>query len=135
MIQNLEKLKEAAGLGLGDRSSPGVIRTLPEGFKLYIAGPMSGIADHNFPAFRDKAAELRDLGLIVVNPAELHGGDRTQKWSWYLRRDVRAMMDCEGLYMLEGWTNSEGASFEFSIAQKLEMEIVFYDQQLKVVKA
>jgi hypothetical protein len=38
--------------------------------KIYIAGPMRGIPEFNFPAFRDMAFWLRNQGHIVFNPAE-----------------------------------------------------------------
>ena len=55
---------------------------------LYIAGPMRGYPDHNFPAFRAAAAALRRAGYGVVNPAELHSGVLDLPWSEYLRRDL-----------------------------------------------
>ena len=35
---------------------------------VYLAGPMTGIAEFNFPAFDAAAAKLRDLGYVVFNP-------------------------------------------------------------------
>lgn len=135
MIQRASILSEAVRIANNDIWKPTLpARVFPVGFKLYLAGPMSGIADHNFPAFRAKAQELRDLGFHVVNPAELHGDDRSQRWSWYLKRDIRALVECDGIYMMEGWTNSKGASFEFDVAQTLEMEVMYYDQLVKTAK-
>lgn len=46
---------------------------------LYLAGPMRGIPEFNFPAFMSAAADLRAQGHIVFNPAErdnrVHGCD------------------------------------------------------------
>ena len=39
--------------------------------KMYLSGPMTGMAENNFPAFHDAAAKLRAGGHEVVNPAEL----------------------------------------------------------------
>ena len=39
--------------------------------RIYIAGPMTGKKDHNFPAFEAAAKRLRDKGHFVINPAEL----------------------------------------------------------------
>lgn len=94
--------------------------------KVYLSGPMSGMVDHNFPAFNAKAEELREKGVEVVNPAELEGESLTHPWEWYLRRDIKVMMECDALYMLPGWTNSKGAKLEFSLAQTLKFKI-FYD--------
>ena len=38
--------------------------------RVYIAGPMTGLPDFNYPAFNAAAAKLRALGLEVLNPAE-----------------------------------------------------------------
>lgn len=40
--------------------------------RIYLAGPMTGLPEHNFPAFHAEAARLRGLGYHVENPAE-HG--------------------------------------------------------------
>ena len=38
--------------------------------KLYLAGPMRGYPEDNYPHFNEMAAELRKLGYAVFNPAE-----------------------------------------------------------------
>jgi hypothetical protein len=38
--------------------------------RVYIAGPMRGIPEFNFPAF-DAAARGRAMGLEIISPAEL----------------------------------------------------------------
>lgn len=93
---------------------------------VYVSGPMTGLPDFNFPAFNAAAASLRAKGHQVVNPAELDVQDagKPMQWSDYLRRDIRALMDCEAIYMLDGWANSKGARLEHHIAQQLGLEIL-----------
>ena len=42
--------------------------------RIYIAGPMTGHAEHNFPAFHAAAKRLHEAGWEVVNPADNFGG-------------------------------------------------------------
>ena len=43
--------------------------------RIYIAGPMTGIPEHNYPAFHAAVAKLRAEGYAVTSPADLHGGN------------------------------------------------------------
>lgn len=94
--------------------------------RVYLSGPMSGIPEHNFPAFHAAAARLRAAGYEVANPAEINtetGGE----WSTYLRADIKALCDCQGLMLLPGWERSAGAHLELHIAHRLEIGIQTYD--------
>jgi hypothetical protein len=42
--------------------------------RVYIAGPMRGYPNFNFPAFDAAAKRGRDLGYVVISPAELDRG-------------------------------------------------------------
>lgn len=90
--------------------------------KLYIAGKMTGMPEFNFPAFHEAAAELRAAGYEVQNPAEgEHNRDLTKPWNFYMRHDIRMLLDCDGLALLEGWSGSKGAQLEYHIATAIEM--------------
>lgn len=42
--------------------------------RLYLAGPMTGLPDFNYPAFHAAAAAWRAAGWTVANPAENFNG-------------------------------------------------------------
>jgi len=94
-----------------------------KGTKIYIAGPMAGIVDHNFPAFNYAASQLRAAGFEVVNPAELEG-EKGLEWSFYLKRDIPYLLKCEAVAVLNNWWNSAGARLETHIAAALGMPII-----------
>jgi predicted phosphoribosyltransferase len=95
----------------------------------YIAGPMSGIHKYNFPAFRACAAKLRALGLEVVSPHELDEAEgrkdgEVESWEYYLRRDLRVMMErCTDVVVLVDWAQSRGARLEVAVARQLGMPV------------
>lgn len=104
--------------------------------KVYIAGPMTGYPEWNYPAFTEAAAALRAQGYEVVSPHELHDDDMTRPFDWYLRRDLKALCDCSGIAMLDGWEQSRGAKLEYLVAQGLGLTVYEYaDGFLSVLDA
>jgi hypothetical protein len=88
--------------------------------KIYIAGPMTGLEDLNFPLFHEAAATLRALNHVAVNPAEIVP-DPLAKWEDCMRAVLRELLACEAVAVLPGWTTSKGARLEIEIATKLGM--------------
>lgn len=100
---------------------------------LYVSGPMSNMPALNFPAFHEAAAALRAAGYTVTNPAELDAQDagKTLTWEQYMRRDIVALMACDGVALLPGWTESRGANLETEIAGRLGMKLWGVDGWLR----
>ncbi|MGY6129125.1 DUF4406 domain-containing protein (plasmid) [Paraburkholderia strydomiana] len=92
--------------------------------KLYLAGPMSGYAELNFPAFHAEAARLRSLGFHIVNPAELNEGSNGD-WLECMRVDIVAIMTekCDGIALLPGWEQSRGAPIEHNLVRDLGLRV------------
>jgi hypothetical protein len=87
--------------------------------RIYIAGPMTGHADFNYPAFNCAAAKLRAIGYEVENPAE---NPDQPTWQHYMRLAVRQLASCDAVALLPGWETSRGAKEEFRLAQVLGIE-------------
>lgn len=120
--------------------------------RVYIAGPMHGRPEYNYPAFHMAAKRLRAAGHFVINPAELselfgkpdeinksYGltlcADQTTlsqhdlKVKTRLARslmaaDLAAVRSCEAIYLLKGWESSVGARTELRTAIKHGLEII-----------
>lgn len=91
--------------------------------RIYVAGPMSGMKDLNYPAFNAKATELRAAGHHVENPAE-NDPPKCESWLGYMRMAVRQLSTCDAVYMLPGWSRSKGACIEHQLAVDLGLEII-----------
>lgn len=93
---------------------------------IYIAGPMTGYPEHNFPAFFAAEELLKEKfpDAQIVNPARLDDGDTSKPWEWYMRRDIRLIADCTHVVFLPGWRKSKGASLEHCLGVALKMEMM-----------
>jgi len=92
--------------------------------RIYLAGPMTGLPDHNFPAFRAAAERLQQAGWEVVNPADNFGGRTDLPRGSYLRADVALLLQCDAMAMLPGWADSRGAKLEYLLGRELGMPII-----------
>ena len=114
--------------------------------KIYLAGPMRGIAEFNFPAFYEAAEQLRKKGHHVFNPAERdnerHGadiskdnltGDEAQavkQHGFNLREALGITLAwicayAEAIALLPGWEKSKGAIAERAVAIALGLEVIY----------
>ncbi|WP_353187447.1 DUF4406 domain-containing protein [Pseudomonas sp.] len=103
--------------------APGVTLKVARANRLYLAGPMTGFEDFNFPALNKMAAELRAQGYVVENPAE-HGVVDDADWADYMAYDLTRLGLCGQVAVLPGWENSKGARLEVHIARELGMKVV-----------
>lgn len=112
----------------------------PEKRRIYIAGPMSGIPDHNRPAFYSTAEAFEEGGWEVFNPADndvrLFGSheacdaaieaNRNQALRVMLGSDLEWICsDADAIAMLPGWEKSYGARAEHATAVALGLEIIY----------
>lgn len=113
--------------------------------KIYLAGPMRGIAEFNFPAFHEAAERLRSHGHEVFSPAEKdnerHGTDISKgnltgseenasaQHGFNLREALGMDMayitaHAEAIALLPGWEFSKGANAEKATADALGLKIM-----------
>ena len=87
--------------------------------KLYLAGPMSGLADFNYPTFNRYAKLLRERGHEVFNPAEAHDGETGLPLEKYFETDLPEVCRADAVAVLPGWRDSKGAQIEVDLARHL----------------
>ncbi len=93
------------------------------GRKIYIAGPMSGLPEFNYPVFFAAEEYLRSHGAKVMNPAVLPAGFEHHE---YMQIAIPMLQTCEAVAFLPGWQQSKGARMEFTRAhheQKLLLSL------------
>ncbi|WP_448090736.1 DUF4406 domain-containing protein [Pseudomonas azerbaijanoccidentalis] len=103
--------------------APGVTLKTARAKRVYVAGPMTGLKDFNYPAFNAAADQLRALGYQVENPAD-HGIVPGAEWADYMAYDLTRLGVCGMIALLPGWERSEGAKLEVQIGHRLGMTIV-----------
>lgn len=97
------------------------------GVKVYIAGPMSGLAMLNRPAFFAAETYLQGQGARVMNPAVLPDG-----WDHdaYMRITTPMMMECDAVAFLPGWQQSKGARQAFTRARAFGLDLLQLDMEV-----
>lgn len=103
--------------------------------QVYIAGPMSGYPEFNFPAFFAAQKKLEAEGWKVWNPAAKDSESAVQQdrsfatgdnvslvsggWDWRgaFQWDCGKVIYSDAIFLLPGWEKSTGARAEWAVAQ------------------
>lgn len=94
--------------------------------KIYISGKISGIEEQAAKLFQHAEDYILELGYEVVNPMKLpHNHDKS--WQSYMREDIKALCDCDAIFMLKNWQESKGARIEQIIAASLGIEVKYQE--------
>lgn len=110
---------------------------------VYLAGPMTGIPQFNFPLFDSVAEDLRRQGIDIRSPAEMDdhetrqaalaspdgapgsGTTNGETWADFLARDVKLIADgVSAVAALPGWERSKGARLEVFIARLTDKPVL-----------
>ncbi|MCE2616088.1 DUF4406 domain-containing protein [Phocaeicola oris] len=95
------------------------------GKKVYISGAIAHY-DMNERKAVFKAAEefLKAEGYHPVNPFE-NGLPQPGDWREHMRRDIALLLECDYIYMLDGWWQSKGAKLELDVASSCGIAPMF----------
>lgn len=109
--------------------------------RIYLAGPMTGYPEHNYPAFRAACADLRGQGHYVYSPHETipqaeEGEDRVG--TDVLRRAFAEYcrficLEADTIVLLPGWEKSRGAKAEQSLARNCGLDVLLYHDPVDMI--
>ena len=85
--------------------------------KIYISGKISGLPPQTaIKRFAEAENLLREQGYNPINPLR-NGFPPDGKEGERMLGDLVALMGCDAIFMLDGWTESQGAKIERFIAE------------------
>lgn len=94
--------------------------------RIYISGQITGLeiktAESYFEMVENK---LTEAGHTPINPCKILPYDPQHTWHDYMAEDIKALLYCDAIFMLENWTNSKGAKIEHGIAQGLGLPVYY----------
>lgn len=91
--------------------------------RLYVAGPMTGLPEFNYPAFYAACDDLRAVGHDPINPARAEGRAGCTEWLDFMRASLLDLAVCDGIATLPGWGDSRGAALEVQIIKSLGLPV------------
>ena len=99
--------------------------------KLYISGQISNMDyDEAWSLFDSAEFYLIEQGHEPVNPMKSEGAAPGKKWAEYIAEDILLLDECEGIYMLPNWQNSNGAKIERHFCEVLGKPIFYAETGL-----
>lgn len=126
--------------------------------RLYLAGPMRSRPLFGFQAFEDARATLAGVDITVVSPHDMDIADKTvnieystrkmengvyrrefTKVEWLgefkstMRKDFVELLKCDGIVLLPGWKESEGARYEQTVAAVSGLDVYEYWEGVAVL--
>lgn len=85
--------------------------------KVYISLPITGHPIEEVKQKAEKAKQkLTGMGYDVVSPLDLHK-EYDKPYSYYMGKDIEALIDCDAVFFCSGWQESKGCTLEYHAAR------------------
>lgn len=88
--------------------------------KIYISGSISKNPGY-MKQFANAEKKLQAAGHEAINPAKNTG----ETYKELIDKGLRQEMECDAIYLLQGWQESIGANLEFTYADAVGMQIMY----------
>jgi hypothetical protein len=96
--------------------------------RTYISGKISGLNfDEVCKKFGRAEQILKKAGYNPVNPCTLLH-DHDKEYNSYIAEDIRHLLTCDAIYMLNDWKESKGSRIEHAVALELGLDIIYSDE-------
>lgn len=101
--------------------------------KIYISLPITG---HDIEEVKDRATNLKKQLTSewneIITPFDVCQ-EKDKPYSYYMGRDIEALLECDAIFMAEGWQSSRGCNLEYNAAVLYDKH-VFTEIQMKNAK-
>ena len=101
--------------------------------KIYISG---AIAHHYLEerkaAFEVAAAFCEACGFESVNPFN-NGLPQPGDWREHMKADLKMLLDCDAICMMDGWEESKGCKLEHDVASTCGLT-VYYESDIRTMR-
>lgn len=109
----------------------------PLGFEdklIYLAGPMTGLPDFGYPAFRSATRRLRGQGFRVYSPhlrwdSEDEQTRASRDGQTYILHGFKLLLRCNSIALMPGWRESNGSKKELRLALDAGYSIYYYQPE------
>lgn len=96
--------------------------------KYYVSLPISGydLTERKLCALcaEKDIVEKYPKPLQVITPFTVCP-DSDKSYSYFMGKDIEALLECDTVYMCKGWQKSKGCMAEFEVARIYGKEIIF----------
>lgn len=106
--------------------------------RLYLSLPISGhqIRDRISYADRVKRELINgfrcgwgyfrcETELEIITPFDVNENEDKDSYARKMGNDIEALLECDAIFLCEGWQNSKGCMTEFEVAKIYGKEIIF----------
>ena len=88
--------------------------------KIYIAGSASHSCGYKIE-FEKTVQHLKSLGCDVLNSVR----SEEKGYKWRIDEEQKKLIQCDAIYMIRGYENSEDAKLELQYAKTIRLMIIY----------
>ena len=106
--------------------------------KIYISLPISGQPTKERMAYAEQVKKELECTyrrcwgyskfgdkLNIITPFDVNENENKDSYARKMGNDIEALLECDAIYLCEGWQDSKGCMAEFEVARIYGKEIMF----------